>query len=76
LKIIVFSKRFINKIVTDILYLVGLSDRADSFPNQLSGVEQQRVCIARALINRPMYLIADEPRGNLDPNTSEDIMKL
>ncbi|EGL39173.1 cell division ATP-binding protein FtsE [Parvimonas micra] len=76
LQILGVSKRVINKRVTEILELVGLSDRADSFPNQLSGGEQQRVCIARALINRPKYLIADEPTGNLDPNTSEDIMKL
>ena len=76
LQILGVSKRVINKRVTEILELAGLSDRADSFPNQLSGGEQQRVCIARALINRPKYLIADEPTGNLDPNTSEDIMKL
>lgn len=76
LQILGVSKRVINKRVTEILELVGLSDRAGSFPNQLSGGEQQRVCIARALINRPKYLIADEPTGNLDPNTSEDIMKL
>ena len=76
LQILGVSKRVINKRVTEILELVGLSDRADSFPHQLSGGEQQRVCIARALINRPKYLIADEPTGNLDPNTSEDIMKL
>ena len=66
----------ITKRVTEILELVGLSDRANSFPNQLSGGEQQRVCIARALVNKPKYLIADEPTGNLDPNTSEGIMKL
>ena len=76
LQILGVSKRVITKRVTEILELVGLSDRANSFPNQLSGGEQQRVCIARALINRPKYLIADEPTGNLDPNTSEDIMKL
>ena len=66
----------ITRRVNEILELVGLSDRASSFPNQLSGGEQQRICIARALVNRPKYLIADEPTGNLDPNTSEDIMKL
>lgn len=76
LQILGVSKREITKRVTEILELVGLSDRANSFPNQLSGGEQQRVCIARALINRPKYLIADEPTGNLDPNTSEEIMKL
>lgn len=76
LQILGVSKRAITKRVTEILELVGLSDRANSFPNQLSGGEQQRVCIARALVNKPKYLIADEPTGNLDPNTSEGIMKL
>lgn len=76
LQILGVSKKEITERVTEILELVGLSERANSFPNQLSGGEQQRVCIARALINRPKYLIADEPTGNLDPNTSEEIMKL
>ena len=76
LQILGVSKRVMTKRVTEILELVGLSDRANSFPNQLSGGEQQRVCIARALVNKPKYLIADEPTGNLDPNTSEGIMKL
>ena len=76
LQILGVSKKEITRRVNEILELVGLSDRASSFPNQLSGGEQQRVCIARALVNRPKYWIADEPTGNLDPNTSEDIMKL
>ena len=76
LQILGVSKREINRRVKELLELVGLSERANSFPNQLSGGEQQRVCIARAIVNRPKYLIADEPTGNLDPNTSEDIMKL
>lgn len=76
LQILGVSKREINRRVNELLELVGLSERANSFPNQLSGGEQQRVCIARAIVNRPKYLIADEPTGNLDPNTSEDIMKL
>ena len=76
LQILGVSKKEITRRVNEILELVGLSDRASSFPNQLSGGEQQRVCIARALVNKPKYLIADEPTGNLDPNTSEGIMKL
>ena len=76
LQILGVSKKEITRRVNESLELVGLSDRASSFPNQLSGGEQQRICIARALVNRPKYLIADEPTGNLDPNTSEDIMKL
>ncbi len=75
LQILGVSKKEINKKVTELLELVGLSDRKDAFPNQLSGGEQQRVCIARAIVNNPKFLIADEPTGNLDPNTSEEIMK-
>jgi cell division transport system ATP-binding protein len=58
------------------LELVGLGEKTGSFPHQLSGGEQQRICIARALVNNPPVLVADEPTGNLDPDTSWDIVQL
>lgn len=61
--------------IEQILSTVGLSELADRFPHQLSGGEQQRVAIARACVNQPTVLIADEPTGNLDPETSAEIMK-
>lgn len=66
----------IRKVVPETLELVGLDGKGDRLPEELSGGEQQRVAIARAFVNRPAILIADEPTGNLDPNTSIGIMKL
>lgn len=70
------TKRQIRKKVPQVLALVGISDKADKYPDELSAGEQQRVAIARAIINNPTVLIADEPTGNLDPDTAKDIMDL
>ncbi len=70
------SRAEIRKKVPDIVGLVGLADKSDRMPNELSGGEQQRVSVARAFVNHPPLLIADEPTGNLDPDTSVGIMQL
>ena len=76
LEVIGKPRHVVRKQVPAILELVGLSDKMDNFPLELSGGEQQRVSVARAFVNRPPILLADEPTGNLDPQTSVGIMKL
>lgn len=75
-EIIGASPREINRQVSAVLDLVGLSDKKNCYPNELSGGEQQRISIARAMVNNPDVIVADEPTGNLDPDTAWDIMKL
>jgi cell division transport system ATP-binding protein len=76
LEVIGKPRHVIHQQVPQVLELVGLAGKEDRFPNQLSGGEQQRVSIARAFVNRPVILLADEPTGNLDPATGEGIMSL
>lgn len=76
LEVIGASNREIKKTVPAVLNMVGLSEKAGVFPDHLSGGEQQRVCVARAIVNNPILIIADEPTGNLDPETSWELMKL
>lgn len=76
MEVIGLSKKDIKNRVPLVLESVGLLDKKGVLPSELSGGEQQRVCIARAIVNRPSVLIADEPTGNLDPDTAWDLMKL
>ena len=70
------SKAKVKKRISEVLMRVGLESSASKMPHQLSGGEQQRIVIARALLNEPLLLVADEPTGNLDPEVSESILKL
>lgn len=76
LEVIGASGREIKRAVPTVLNMVGLTEKAGVFPDHLSGGEQQRVSVARAIVNNPVLIIADEPTGNLDPETSWELMKL
>lgn len=75
-EVIGVSSRHIKRRVKEVLEWVGLPDKGNALPSQLSGGEQQRIAVARALVNNPAVIIADEPTGNLDPDTSWGIMRL
>ncbi|MDW5298651.1 MAG: cell division ATP-binding protein FtsE [Sedimentibacter sp.] len=76
MEMICCTSKNIRREVPLVLSMVGLSDKAKHYPDELSGGEQQRVAIARAVINKPETIIADEPTGNLDPDTSKEVMKI
>src|SRR5918999_2074655 len=76
LEVIGKSKAVARRVVPEVLELVGLGGKEHRYPHELSGGEQQRVAVARAFVNRPLLLLADEPTGNLDPDISQDIMLL
>jgi len=76
LRVMHYSRAHIRRQVTQVLELVGLTQKMKYLPSELSGGEQQRICIARAIVNNPAILLADEPTGSLDPDTSWDIIQL
>ncbi len=76
LRVMHYSRAHIRRQVTQVIELVGLTQKMKYLPSELSGGEQQRICIARAIVNNPSILLADEPTGSLDPDTSWDIIQL
>ena len=76
MEVVEARERDIRRQVPNVLSMVGLASKANSYPHQLSGGEQQRATLARAIVNNPSILVADEPTGNLDPETAMDIMRL